>query len=113
MTLGGKHVVICAPDIPVIEDADAVVSLAWGTEADVLVVPAPRMDPTFFELRSGLAGAVMQKCANYHVHLVVLGDVSSWTDRSRAFRDFVYEANKGSVLWFVSEEAEVEGRLGG
>jgi hypothetical protein len=34
-----------------------------------------------------------------HFHLVIIGDISQYVAASRAFRDFVYEANLGSQVW--------------
>jgi hypothetical protein len=45
--------------------------------------------------------------------LVILGDVSEWIGQSRAFRDYVYESNKGRVLWFVADEGMLNEKIGG
>lgn len=38
-------------------------------------------------------------------------DVSEYTARSSAFRDYVYETNLGRRVWFVADDAELEQRL--
>src|SRR3954452_20306131 len=91
----GVRVLLCAPDGPVVGgEADAVelVGLAASGDAAVVVVPVERLDPAFFRLRTGVAGAVVQKFAIYRLRLAVLGDVSAHTDRSPTLRAFVTEA---------------------
>lgn len=61
----------------------------------------------FFELRSGIAGEILQKVSNYRRRLVVLGDFENLP--SRALRDFIYESNRtGQVVFAPSLEAALE-----
>ena len=75
---------------------------AFAQKASVLVVPVPRLDPAFFQLRSGLAGEFVQKIVNYQLKLVIVGDISVQVAASDALRDFVREANRGQTIFFVS-----------
>jgi hypothetical protein len=70
-----------------------------------------RLDPSFFQLRSGFAGAVLQKLANYRFELAVVGDISAHTESSTAFRDFVREANRGSAVLFCADLPALGERL--
>jgi hypothetical protein len=74
---------------------------AFAQKASVLVVPVPRLDPAFFQLRSGLAGEFVQKIVNYQLKLVIVGDISAQVAASEALRDFVREANRGNSVFFV------------
>jgi len=76
---------------------------AFAQKASVLVIPVPRLDPAFFQLRSGLAGEFVQKVVNYQLKLVVVGDISAHVAASDALRDFVREANRGQTIFFVSD----------
>ena len=67
--------------------------------------------PDFFDLRTGLAGAVLQKLVNYHLRVAIVGDVTREVAASKAFADFVTESNRGGHVWFVRDEAELEARL--
>ena len=80
-------------------------------EADWIAVPVARLDPAFFDLRTGLAGAVAQKFANYRVGLAVVGDIGAHVAASAALRDFVRECSRGRQVWFVADEAELRERL--
>lgn len=101
------------PDRATIESADDVVELFYGDAdgADWLAVPVARLDPAFFDLRSGLAGELVQKCANYRIGLAVVGDISGHVASSAALAAFVRESNRGGHIWFVSDEAELRRRL--
>lgn len=91
--------------------ANDLIGLAWEQEAQVVAVPATALPDQFYALRSGLLGEMAQKFANYRLHLVVLGDVSVHTHSSKAFRDYVYEANNGRTLWFVPDFEALERRF--
>ena len=52
-------------------------------------------------LRSGLAGELAQKCVNYQIRLVVLGDIESEVSGTNSLRDYVREANRGRQVCFV------------
>lgn len=65
----------------------------------------------FFRLKSGLAGEIVQKFVTYGLRLAVVGDISSYTNGSKAFRDFVHESNKGMYVWFVADKHELAAKL--
>jgi len=76
-----------------------------------VAVPVSRFDESFFRLRSGLAGEIMQKFVNYQVRLVVVGDISAQVAASTALRDLVTESNRGRHIWFVDDLDELADRL--
>ena len=111
--IGGRDVLVCADDGPPV-GIDTVLDLvgdAFGQGADWVAVPVARLDPQFFRLRSGVAGEVVQKLTNYRLRLAVLGDVSAHTAASDALRDWVREADRGHMVWFVADTEELAGRL--
>jgi hypothetical protein len=83
-------------------DINDFISAGWDAEADRLVIPVNRLSPAFFKLSTGLAGAVLQKCTNYSFRVAIVGDISSYTDKSGPLRDFVYESNKRGDVRFVA-----------
>ncbi|MFK0111526.1 DUF4180 domain-containing protein [Streptomyces sp. NPDC091217] len=114
VTLHTTRVLRCAPEGPALDGESAALDLvgdAMGQDAELVAVPAERVGDEFFRLRSGVAGAVVQKFVNYRLRLAVVGDISRHLADSSALRDFVYEANRGRHLWFVADDAELEGRL--
>ncbi len=104
----------CAPDGPALDGERAALDLigdAFGRDAQVVAVPVERVAEEFFRLRSGVAGAVMQKFVNYRLRLAVVGDVSAHVTGSTALRDFVHETNQGGHIWFVADFDALEEKL--
>ncbi|MFJ8438581.1 DUF4180 domain-containing protein [Kitasatospora griseola] len=114
--LGGVQVLVCAAEgEPVAGEQDAVDLLgnAYYLGASWVAVPVERFGAEFFRLRSGVAGGVVQKFAQYRMGLAVVGDVAPHVERSDALRDFVRESNRGLQLWFVADLEELAGRFAG
>ncbi|WP_424185315.1 DUF4180 domain-containing protein [Actinokineospora sp. G85] len=82
---------------------------AWAAEAEWVVIPATRLGPDFFTLKTRVAGEITQKFANYRLKLAVVGDTSAHD--SDSLRAFIAESNRGAQLWFAADEAEFEARL--
>ena len=93
------------------DDASDLVGTAWSHNANMIAVPAERLDPEFFRLRSGLAGEITQKFVNYRLRLAVVGDISEQLEASDALRDFVWESNIGDHIWFLSDEVALAEKL--
>lgn len=113
-TLGGRAVLLCAEDGPrLASEADALdlIGSLWGRRVDWLVLPKARLGDDFLTLRTGLAGAVIQKFVTYQVRLAVIGDISAETAASSALTDFVRESNAGDRVWFAPDLAAFEARL--
>jgi len=112
--LGGRTVFLCdVSGPPITREADALdlIGGLWGLEVDWLVLPAARLGEDFLRLRTGLAGAVIQKFVTYQVRLAIVGDISAEIQASDALRDFVRESNAGRRVWFVPDLAALEARL--
>jgi hypothetical protein len=111
--IAGHRCVIADDDqvIGSVRDVADLVGEALGEDASVLVVPVSHLDPAFFDLRSGFAGEVLQKAANYRLKFAVVGDVSEHVAGSNAFRDLVVESNSSRDLFFVADMEALEGRL--
>jgi hypothetical protein len=87
---------------------DAIAEAHYGHEADTVIVPIELLPAEFFQLSSGLAGAIVQKFVNYRMGLIVFGDVSAYEAASTPFRDWVREANRGRDLRFVPDQAALD-----
>jgi len=94
-------------------ERDAVDLIASSQGADWILVPVERLDPDFFRLRTRVAGEFIQKLVTYGRRLAVIGDISTYTEESTALRDFVYEANRGRDVWFLSSRADFDSRVAG
>ncbi|SEJ50043.1 protein of unknown function [Dyadobacter sp. SG02] len=65
--------------------------------------------PEFFDLKTGIAGEVLQKFTTYRVRLAIIGDFARYD--SKSLRDFIFESNKGRQIAFVPSVEEAVGRL--
>lgn len=114
VTLHGVTLLRCAPDGPPLDGERAALDLigdAGWREAQLVAVPAERVSDEFFQLRSGIAGAIVQKFAQYRLRLAVVGDIAQHVADSQALRDLVYESNQGNQLWFLPGYDELDERL--
>jgi len=109
----GTPVLVCDPGGPPIATEQDALDLIGATYlgADVVAVPASRLDPRFFSLGTRFAGEVMQKFANYRVRLAVVGDISALVAASPALAALVRESNTAGHVWFVPDLDALDDRL--
>ena len=69
--------------------------------ANWVALDESRVAPAFFDLRSGIAGDVLQKFVNYRMKLAILGDISRYTDQSESLKALVRESNRGRNVAFL------------
>ena len=65
-----------------------------------LIVNKESLNEDFFDLETRVAGELLQKCSNYRMRFAVVGDFSGYT--SRSLRDFIFECNRGTLVFFKS-----------
>lgn len=63
----------------------------------------------FFDLKTGIAGEILQKFSTYNVWLAIVGDFSKYTGKS--LRDFIFESNKHGRINFVGSIDEAREKL--
>lgn len=88
---------------------DLMATVRYETGADRMILPKAALDERFFVLSSGLAGDILQKFVNYQLVVAIVGDYSGYT--SKPLRDFIYESNNGSHVFFVSTADEAMDKL--
>ncbi len=84
---------------------------AFSNGATLVALPVDRLPANFFQLRSGLAGAISQKFVTYHLKLAIIGSITLYLAESSALRDWVFECNRGNDLWFLPNTAALVARL--
>lgn len=72
--------------------------------ADKLILHERHLSPAFFDLKTKIAGDILQKFAQYKMPLVVVGDFDKYT--SKSLKDFIYESNKTGHIRFVNSKEE-------
>jgi hypothetical protein len=111
----GRRVLVYPADGPPFTAGPAILDViadAWQHQAEWVVLPAERLDPGFFRLRTGVAGEFLQKLVNYRIRLAIVGDISAHLATGTALRDLVRESNRGDQVWFLPTMADFDRRLG-
>ena len=65
-----------------------------------IVLYKESLEKVFFDLKTGLAGEMLQKFSNYCVKLAIIGDFSN--EKSKSLNDFIRECNRGNLVFFVN-----------
>lgn len=104
--------VVDGPEI-LIADAqsalDLIATVRYEKDCSRVAIKKEVIAEDFFMLGTGLAGEILQKFVNYRMKLAVIGDFSAYT--SKPLKDFMYESNKGSHIFFVPSEEEAVKKL--
>lgn len=112
--MAGARVMICAAEGPPLDSEQAFLDLlgeTWGHEIDWIAVPVARLGPDFLRLRTGLAGAILQKAVNYGMGLAIVGDISGAVAASAPLADFVRESNEGRHVRFTPDLETLEASI--
>lgn len=75
----------------------------------LLLIQKHSLTVDFFDLKTGLAGDILQKFSNYKGKLAIIGDFLNIPGKS--FRDFITECNRGNRIFFLENQHEGLDRL--
>ena len=95
--------------INTVDDGTDLVGNAYYQGYEKLIICKDNITPDFFDLKTKLAGEILQKFSNYRVRLVILGDFSEV--ESKSLQDFIRESNKGKLVNFLVSKDEAVNRL--
>ncbi len=88
---------------------DLFVSASYTHGSSGLIVYRESLSEDFFDLKTRVAGELLQKCSNYRFRFAVVGDFSGFN--SKSLNDFIYECNKGSLVFFKDDLDSAAGAL--
>jgi len=94
---------------PVIHTAQEFLEIMMNLPADTFTIYHETLDDAFFDLKSGLAGEILQKVVNYSRRLGIVGDVTPYT--SKSLQDFIRECNRSNTIVFMDTFEEAARRL--
>lgn len=93
-----------------IDDALNLMADLYYQNYDAIILHEATITPAFFDLKTGIAGEILQKFSNYRMRLAIVGDFTKY--QSKSLNDFIFESNKNKQINFVrSVEVALE-RLG-
>ncbi len=105
--VAGQSVAVLEPTerIQTARDAlDYMATAQYEYGSDALILYSACLPAAFFDLKTGLAGEILQKFSNYGMCLAIIGDFSA--AKSMALQAFIRECNRGrQVFWVNSLDA--------
>ncbi len=66
-----------------------------------VILEENNLSPEFFDLKTGMAGEILQKYSNYHMKLAIIGEFEKFN--SKALNAFIIECNRGNHIFFVPD----------
>lgn len=103
---GSKVAVISSEEIIIANLNDALDLMAdvRYNDCDKMLLRKEQITEDFFELKTRLAGDILQKYTNYEMRIAIVGEFSGYN--SKSLNDFIYECNQGSRVFFKSTDEE-------
>lgn len=95
--------------IDAVQDALDVMADAQYQGADCLILHEKHLPAAFFDLKTGLAGEILQKYTNYRMKLVIIG---VFAFESESLKALMLESNRGRQVAFVPDRAAALAKLG-
>lgn len=89
---------------------DMLGSVFWNDEADALAIYEKHVTTEFFDLSTGIAGEILQKCSKYRFRLALIGRFEKYP--SSSLQAFILESNRGRQVVLVSTLQEALGVWG-
>ncbi len=71
---------------------------------DKIIIYEKNITPEFFDLKTGIAGEILQKFSTYRVRLAIVGDLGKY--ESKSLKDFIFESNKVGQIYFLPSLSE-------
>lgn len=69
-----------------------------------IIIYEKNITPDFFDLKTKIAGDILQKFAQYQMPLTIVGDFSKFN--SKSLNDFISESNNGKQICFAASTIE-------
>ena len=88
---------------------DFIATVNYEAGCDRIILNKAAICEDFFDLKTKLAGEILQKFINYHVKIAIVGDFDQYT--SKSLKDFIYESNKGKCIFFLPSEKQALEKL--
>lgn len=72
---------------------------------DKIIIHEKNITPEFFDLRTKIAGEILQKFVQYQMPLIIVGDFSKY--KSKSLNDFIFESNKSQQINFIKDLSNI------
>jgi hypothetical protein len=90
-----------------VQDAlDLMANAGYPGGARKVIIKEEQLSPDFFDLKTGLAGEILQKFSTYDVSLAIIGNFDKY--QSKSLRDFIRESNRTRRILFIDSIDKVK-----
>lgn len=107
---GGNIAILSGTEVLIIDvqsALDLIATVHYEADSNRIILNKSLINESFFDLKTRLAGEILQKFINYRVKVAIVGDFSVYT--SKSLKDFIYESNNGNDIFFLpTEEQAIE-----
>lgn len=86
------------------EDANDLLGNAYYQGFEGMIISTDKISPRFFDLKTKLAGEVLQKFSAFRMRLAIVGDFSAFP--SESLQSFICESNRGRLIHFSPTTAD-------
>lgn len=97
--------IIESPDILINNPQDALdlmATIAHLYGCNKMVISESSITKSFFDLKTGIAGDILQKYTNYNIKIAIVGNFENYN--SKSLKDFIFESNQGNQVFFLPDE---------
>lgn len=85
-----------------VQDAlDLMATVSYQEDCNKILINKSNINEDFFELKTRLAGDILQKYTNYQTKLAIIGNFDDYD--SKSLKDFIYECNNGKQVFFKKD----------
>ncbi|MBE7121699.1 DUF4180 domain-containing protein [Bacillus cereus] len=113
VVIGGINISVVRNDTVLISDVqsalDLMATVQYEADSKRIIIKKSLISESFFDLKTRLAGDILQKFINYSVKIAIVGDFSMYP--SKNLKDFIYECNKGKDIFFLATEQQAIEKL--
>ncbi|MCF8372440.1 MAG: DUF4180 domain-containing protein [Bacteroidales bacterium] len=93
-----------------VEDAIDLLGAASYLGVHKIIIRKEHLVPGFFDLKTTIAGDILQKFSNYRMKMAIIGNFTK--SNSKSLNDFIFESNKTGSILFLSSFEEALQKLG-
>ncbi|MEC0373545.1 DUF4180 domain-containing protein [Paenibacillus chibensis] len=88
---------------------DLMATVRYEVDCNRIILNKSAVCEDFFDLKTRLAGEILQKFINYQTKIAIIGDFSTYA--SKSLKDFIYECNNGKDIFFLPDEDQAMTKL--
>ena len=93
-----KEIIEIIDDGLILNNPQDFLDIAANIPSRNIIIHKENIIPEFFDLKTKIAGEILQKASNYNIKIGIVGEFNNI--KSKSLRDFIYESNKTKEIVF-------------